>query len=199
MALLLGPLGPGPLALAHMDFIEDRMPSGQDIADGSFRGRMSNTGTKVSAGVYIKNGTYRGSKILRLINRWIEYQAQNVSSPDLSDARSDLIRMVGTAEGSGAFGIWREQDGVRDGSELGNVLFMESEMLTLEREARAICEQFNQLEQDRLDAALAGQLGAMDAQLENAAAESERKQRRNDFAVVGGLVGAALIAVRATK
>jgi hypothetical protein len=199
MAFLLGPLGPGPLGLAHMDFIEDRMPSGQDIANGSYRGRMSNTGTQVSAGVYIKNGTYRGSKIRQLIERWIEYQSENVTSPDLADARSDLVRMVGSWTGSGEFGIWREQDGVAAGSELGNVLFMESEMLTLEAEARAICEDFNQLAQDRQDAALAGQLGAIDQQLATSAMESERRQRRNDLAVVGALLVGALLAVRATK
>ena len=196
---LLWPLGPGPIALAHMDFIEDHMPSGQDIANGSYRNHMSNSGTRVSSGVYIKNGTYRGSKIRQLIERWIEYQAENVTSPALTDVRRDLVFLVGTSQGTGPFGVWREQDGVAPGSELGNVLFMESEMLTLEAEARAICEDFNQLEQDRQDAALAGQLGAVDRQLSTYAMEAERRQRRNDLAVVGALLVGALLAVRATK
>jgi hypothetical protein len=196
MAFLVGPLGPGPLALAHMDFIEDRMPSGQDIANGSYLGRMSNSGTRVSSGVYIKNGTYRGTAIRQLIQRWIEYQAQNVSSPDLADARSDLIRMVGTSQGTGQFGVWQESDGVAPGSELGNVLFMESEMLGMEAEARALCTQFQIGAQQMGETALDASIAATAAELENQKLAIEAKQRRDQYMIVAAAMVAALMISR---
>ena len=187
---------PPLVALAEMQWIEDRMPSGQSIANGTYLTRLSNTGERVSSGVYIKNGTYRGTEIGRLIIRWINYQIENVSSPALGNARSDLIRMVGTFKGSGQFGIWQESDGVRSGSELANIIFTQSEIVRLEEESRLMCNQFNTAEQQRMDAIVGSHIQSQLSDAQTRSYEAQATQRRNNLATVAALMLGAFAAMR---
>jgi len=195
MAWTIGP-NPPLMALAHMDWIESRMPNGQDIADGSYLGHMSNSGDRISSGVYIKNGVYRGSKIKRLIRRWIDYQVENVSSPGLADVRADLIDLVGTFYGSGEYGFWQEGDPIAPGSKLGYRIYVGDAMMTIEREAQALCDALAVAPAAQASQALAGGLALAAQELENAKLAAEAKQRRDQYMIVAAAMVAALALVQ---
>jgi len=195
MAWTIGP-NPPLMALAHMDWIESRMPNGQDIADGTYLGHMSNSGDRISSGVYIKNGVYRGSKIKRLIRRWIDYQVENVSSPGLADVRADLIDLVGTFYGSGEYGFWQEGDPIAPGSKLGYRIYVGDAMMTIEREAQALCDALAVAPAAQASQALAGGLALAAQELENAKLAAEAKQRRDQYMIVAAAMVAALALVQ---
>jgi len=194
LGFLCGPGGPPALALCQIQWIEEHLPSGQSVRSESYLDAPSAGGTQVSPGIKIKNGRYRGVGIKSVIFDWTRYQAQNVSSPALGNVRDDLLRMVGSWTGSGPYGIWQEGDPIADGSELGNLIYMWEDMIAISEEAQDLCDTFNIAEQQRQDAALAGQLDLYETDLENQRLEIERKQRRDQLAIVGAvLIGAALV------
>jgi hypothetical protein len=179
---------------ARMAFIQDHMPSGLSLANGSWRGRMSNTGTRISEGVYLKNGVYRGATILQLIDRWIQYQIENVSSPALGNARTDLIRMVGTWQGTGEYGIWQEGDGVATGSELGILRYMWNHLTELEGFSTDLCNAIHIAEQRRADETLSGGLSLAEEALALERLAIEAKQRRDYGLIAVAMVGAFVVA-----
>jgi|6_EtaG_2_1085325.scaffolds.fasta_scaffold01307_3 hypothetical protein len=196
IGFLAGPFGPHAIAAGQLQWIEDHLPSGSSIASGEYLEAPSQGGTVVSPGIKIKNGRYRGVGIKGVIFDWTKYQAENVSTGFLGNAREDLIRMVGSWTGSGRYGIWQEGDAILEGSELSNLLYMFEDMRAMEKEAQDLCDTFNIGVQKRADRALAGQLDLYGADLENQRLEIERKQRRDQMAVVGAVVLGAAILVK---
>jgi hypothetical protein len=186
-----GPLGPQAILGCQVQWIEDHLPSGIDIATGDYLNAPSSqgSGVRVSSNLYITNGDYRGTTLKGAILDWIRYQAENVTTGMLGNAREDLIRMVGTWQGSGQYGLWSDADQVHAGSELGRLLEKFENMTELAEHGQALCDQFNIADSDRLDRALEGQIDTINAEI-------ERKQRRDQYAIVAAAVLGALFLVK---
>jgi len=199
IGFLVGPLGPQAIAGAQVDWIEQRLPSGQSVASGAYLSQPSTGGTRVSSQIYIKDGQYRGIKIKRGIERWTRYQAENVSSPALANVRADLVRMVGDWKGSGRYGVWAEGDEIKEGSELGNLIFMWEDMERLSDEAQELCEDFNIGAQQRQDAALAGELAFRGEELAQERQALEAKIKRDQALTIGALFFGAVFLMRRKK
>jgi hypothetical protein len=187
----LPPSPPQAIMACQLQFIADRLPSGITIANGSFLNAPSKRdgGTKVSSRLYITNNEYRGVAFKAAVLEWIDYQAENVTTGALANAREDLIRMVGTFQGSGEYGLWSDNDPVLPGSELGRLLTKFENMTELAEHGQALCDQFNIADSDRLDRALEGQINTINAEI-------ERKQRRDQYAIVAAAVLGALFLVK---
>ena len=179
-------LGPGGPHLLYRDWIEDHMPAGGDLLAGNYS--TSTTGTQVSAGIYLKNGVYRGSKVGQLIEGWRNYQINNVSNHEIGAARGELIRVVGTWRGASPVGTWTEADPILPGSVLGNTVFMEQECLRIEAESRALCEDLIIADTAMEAAALSGQLGLYTADQLARQKQSEAQERRKNLQTAGALL-----------
>lgn len=209
----------GPLP--ERDWLNLHLPSGQELADGSFRQKYKATsqirsqGEQVYPGIYLyprppsglsplapayinRSGSkYYGQGILDLINDWIDYQAENVSG-DLSqgwngiqDPRSTLIKMVGTYRGTGPFGLWQWSDGARPGSRVYQIDLLWEDAQELLEESSDLCTAQWELEQGL------AQLGAELSAAERLAAieAAERKAAREEKALIGALAVAAIYLV----
>jgi len=188
--LACAPLGPQAVAACQVQWIEDRLPSGLSIASGAYLNAPSRRdgGERVSANLYITNNRYRGTALKGAIRSWIRYQAENVSSPMLGNAREDLTRMVGTWQGTGQYGLWQESDGARSGSELALSIFQVGEMVRLEETSRLLCDQFNIAGQRRADALVGSEVATslQDAQTRaDQAAATIARNKTITWAAVG--------------
>ena len=191
---LAGGLFPPAILAIEAQWVEDRLPTGLSIENGSYRQNMTNVGERVSSGIYVWGeqpttpGTYRGSEISGMIAAWIRYQAENVSTPMLGNAREDLTRMVGTWQGTGQYGLWQESDGARSGSELALAIFQVGEMVRLEEESRLLCNQIHIAGQRRADALVGSEVSTslQDAQTRaDQAAATTARNKTITWAAVG--------------
>ena len=205
-------------AIPERDWINLKLPSGQELADGSYLhkykagAQIRSQGEEIYPGVYLfprqpmdlsplhpnwanrTGAKYYGQPILDLIEDWIEYQSENVSG-DLSqgwnspqDPRSTLIKMVGTYRGTGPFGLWQWSDGARPGSRVYQIDLLWEDAQELLQEASDLCTAQWQLEQGL------AQLGAELSAAERLAAieAAERKAAREEKALIGALAVAAI-------
>jgi hypothetical protein len=164
--ILLGVFTAGQLGgPASMDWIEGHMPSGISIMNRARAGTLStyrasyrSDDERVGPGLYLRPGnasgvfrtgaTYRGPALGPLLEAWVEYQIENVSSGSDLNPREDLIYRVGTWRGSAQYGLWQEGDLVLYGSEVERLERLEQEMIAIEEEGRGLCSAREQLMQD---------------------------------------------------
>ena len=200
-------LGPGLGWLASIDWVEARMPTGNELVNGDWRQAVrGGTGEYISPGVYLSPGgagtasVYKGNRIGRLISQWIRYQVQNVTTSDLGTARRNLTTYVGSYRGTGPFGIWQNGDPIVSPSKLWQVLENRRHILEIEEYARLLCAE-QQAASGELMAEIMTTGIELSAEAQEAAILADRqaaiaRARRGDWLVVGGLVIGALVAVR---
>ena len=203
---------------AERAWLNLHLPSGQELADGSYKHTYKGTaqirsqGEQMGSGIYLfprmpmalspfsplhinRSGSkYYGSGVIDLIDGWIDYQSENVEG-DLGqgwnspqDPRSTLIKMVGTYRGTGPFGLWQWSDGARPGSRVYQIDQLWEDATELLEESSALCTAQWTLEQEL------SELGAQLSAAERLAAieAAERKAAREEKALIGSLVVAAL-------
>jgi hypothetical protein len=200
--VLLGPIGI-PLTF---QWIEDHLPSGTQLRSGNWKvGISSNAGLRVSSGVfYGPDNQLRGNTIRNGIDQWIQSQVDNVVPAEYVglNPRARLVANVGSHLGSGPYGIWQEGDPVLRGSKLATAGNVEDQMLEVIESSGEACEAVWEQQTETAQAVTgiavlgAGQAAASAAAADKRAAEQLKLQQ---WAVVGGLGIAALLAARAIR
>ena len=186
---------------AVLAYIKDHLPRGSDILAGTVSG--AEKGLEVGPGIYMwapglptrpqgeadnrrlrEQGRYMGPTIVAQLAEWTTVQRERVVPNGFLSARGKLTNLTGGWEGSGNYGIWVPSDGYAPGSRIG---FLEDwrETFWAERaEAKALCRQWGEREQERADVA-AGMPGYL------ATIEAEAAAQRNRYLLVLGLAATA--------
>jgi len=202
--------------LAEAQWLErGHLPSGAELASGSWRNNMSasaevrQNGEKLANGIYLyprgvgperPGSKLRGPGVRSLIEQWIQYQIANVygtfpewTSPQ--DPRQTLVKMVGTYRGTGPFGLWRKEDGADLGSRVYNIDLLWADAETLLAEASDRCDE---------EWALQLQTGAVGLDIQKGQAELDAEERRaktmrTNTIVIGGLLVGVIAAAGLAK
>ena len=214
-----GILGPRELLvgwLPEAQWLErGHLPTGAELASGSWRNNMSASADVRANGEKLANGIYlypaaspydpertgsklRGPGVRSLIEQWIRYQADHVRGvnwPSPQGPRPTLTKMVGTYKGSGPYGLWTEADGASVGSRVYSIDLLWADAEELLSEASDRCDDQWGLQQQAGDV----QLDIQKTQAELDAEERRAKTMRTNAIVIGGLLVGVVAAAGLAK
>ena len=157
IGILTGGVGLSIAIPAALGRVRNRLPSAAKIRAGNVSSEEK--GLQVGPGVYLwapgvasnpttpaqqrkarETGKLQGPAIADAINGWIQHQIDRVTPADFASARNRLARLVGSAEGSGEFGIWQQGDPVTATSKLGQLEAIRGEVRARREELDERCE-----------------------------------------------------------
>jgi len=202
--------------LAEAQWLErGHLPSGAELASGSWRNNMSasaevrENGEKLANGIYLyprgvgperPGSKLRGPGVRSLIEQWIQYQINNVygtfpewTSPQ--DPRQTLVKMVGTYRGTGPYGLWRREDGASPGSRIYQIDLLWDDAEELLESASDLCDL--KWEQEARSAETGREIAKTQAELD--AEERRAKVMRANAIVIGGLVVGVVAAAKLAR
>jgi hypothetical protein len=160
--VLLSPAMPGMAAqLVHVNMLQwvmDHMPSGQSIANWSFRTNVPSGSEALGNSLWLApapgqssvgndvgraGSLYRGQALGQLIVDWREYQINNVEPSEITTPRAELVQLVGAWRNpsfSGPYEIWQPGDPSLPNSRLEKLQFLETDMLEIEAIGQELCD-----------------------------------------------------------
>lgn len=100
--------GTPQLCVAHItDAIRSHLPLADDIRNGTISPMETES---LSPGIGLTENRYTGTRIIEIVERWLDHQYREANPPEHPNARNKLINLVGTWEGTGPFGFWKAPD-----------------------------------------------------------------------------------------
>ena len=97
--------GAPQVCVAHItDAIRSHLPLAEDIRNGNISPMEAES---LSPGIGLTDNRYTGTRIIEIVDRWLEHQFREANPPEHPNARNKLINLVGTWEGSAPFGFWQ--------------------------------------------------------------------------------------------